>query len=306
MKKKVIKPPRLKQGATVGVVAPAGAFERESFDRGITALETMGFQVKTPEGIFERKRYMAGSDKHRAEQLMAFFKDSEVRAIFCVRGGFGSARTLPFLNFDEIAANPKIFVGFSDITVLLAAFYQTLGFVAFHGPLVTRLGESSEKTKASLLKAIASDQPITLVPREPVVLHSGYASGPVIGGNLTTMCHLIGTPYEPDFNGALLLLEDHGEALYRIDRMLCHLRLSGRLQQIAGVVLGSFKECGDINMVYDIIKDHCAAKDIPVLAGFEIGHDAENLAIPIGLWAELDTGNSVLRFDEPATKGYSM
>ncbi len=302
MKKGIIKPPRLKQGDTVGVVAPAGAFERDPFDRGVAALETMGFQVKVPEGIFAQKTYLAGSDEHRAKLLTALFKDPAVQAIFCVRGGYGSARILPLLDFEEIAAHSKIFVGFSDITILLAAFYHKFGLVTFHGPLVTTLGKSSEKTREALLNAITSDQPAIRTPAEPVVLHPGYASGPVLGGNLTNICHLIGTPYEPDFNGALLLLEDRGESPYRIDRMLCHLRLSGRLKDIAGVVLGSFKECGDIDIVYDIVKDNLADRDIPILAGFEIGHDTENLTVPIGLQATLNTEMGLLSFDEAATK----
>jgi muramoyltetrapeptide carboxypeptidase len=301
MKKEVIKPPRLRQGDTIGVVAPAGPFERDPFDQGVATLEAMGFQVKVPEGIFEQKNYLAGSDEHRAKLLTELFQDPAVRAIFCVRGGYGSARILPFLDFKQIAANSKILVGFSDITVLLNAFYHKLGLITFHGPLVTTLGKSSERTRDILLEAITSDQPATLTPSEPVVLHPGHASGPVIGGNLTNICHLIGTPYEPEFAGALLLLEDRGEPPYRIDRMLCHLRLSGRLKNVAGVVVGSFKDCGDIDMINDAVKENFAGRDIPILAGFDIGHDAENLTVPIGLQATLDTESGVLRFDEPAT-----
>ena len=191
MKKEVIKPPRLKQGDTIGVVAPAGPFERDPFDRGVATLEAMGFQVKVPEGIFEQKNYLAGSDEHRAKLLAELFQDPAVRAIFCVRGGYGSARILPSLDFKQIAANSKILVGFSDITILLNAFYHKFGLITFHGPLVTTLSKSSEKTRDILLKAITSDQPVTLTPSEPVVLHPGHASGPGLGGNLTNMCHLI-------------------------------------------------------------------------------------------------------------------
>jgi muramoyltetrapeptide carboxypeptidase len=302
MKKEVIKPPRLNQGDTVGIAAPAGPFERDAFDRGVAVLEKIGFKVKIPEGILEQKDYLAGSDAHRAKQLMALFKDPAVRAIFCARGGFGSARILPLLDFEAIAANPKIFIGFSDITVPLAAFYHRLGWITFHGPLVTTLGKSTERTRDALTQTITTNQPITLTPAEPVVLHPGCASGPVLGGNLTNLCHLIGTPYEPDLKGAILLLEDRGEAPYRIDRMLCHMRLSGRLKDIAGVALGSFKDCGDINIVYDIVKDHLAGMDIPILAGFQVGHDIENLTVPIGLRGTLDIESRILRFDEPATK----
>lgn len=302
MKKEVVKAPKLRQGDTVGIAAPAGPFERDAFDRGVAVLEKIGFKVKIPEGILEQKDYLAGSDAHRAKQLMALFKDPAVRAIFCARGGFGSIRILPLLDFEAIAANPKIFIGFSDVTTLLAAFYHRLGLVTLHGPLVTTLGKSTERTRNALTQTITSDKPVTLIPSAPVALHPGYASGPVLGGNLTNMCHLIGTPYEPDLKGAILLLEDHGEAPYRIDRMLCHMRLSGRLKDIAGLALGYFKDCGDLDSVYDIVKDNFAGRGIPILAGFQIGHDTENLTVPIGLRGILDTESGMLRFDAPATQ----
>lgn len=302
-KERIIRPPRLKPGDTVSLVAPAGPFEhkRDFFDRGVDLLETIGFNVKIPDGLFEQKGYLAGRDEHRAELLTSAFKDPAVRAVFCVRGGFGSARILSLLDFDELAADPKIIVGFSDITVLLVAFYQRSGIVTFHGPLVTTFGQGSHRTKDSLVRAVTSDQPIVLSPSKPVVLCPGYAKGPVLGGNLTNICHLTGTPYEPDLKGALLLLEDCGEAPYRIDRMLCHLRLGGRLQDIAGVIVGSFVECGDLQTIYDIIADNLADREIPVLAGFEIGHDRENMTIPIGLAAVLDTESGLLSFAGPAT-----
>ncbi|MFH1076113.1 MAG: LD-carboxypeptidase, partial [Pseudomonadota bacterium] len=221
--------------------------------------------------------------------------------ILCARGGFGSARILPFLNFDVISANPKVFVGFSDITVLLAAFHTKARLLTFHGPVATTMGSGSEKTRESFFDAITSNAVIRLTPSEPIVLQKGQAVGRVLGGNLINLCHLIGTPYEPDLDGAILFIEEQREAPYRIDRMLCHLRLSDRLSRLSGVALGAFSECGGAHVIHEIVKEHFEETNIPIIGGFEIGHINDNLTIPMGLTAELDTDNGELAFKETAT-----
>lgn len=231
---------------------------------------------------------------------MKLFADESVKAIFCARGGFGSMKLLPLLDFEAIRATPKILVGFSDITTLLAAIYQQCGIVTFHGPLVTSLGQGSEKTVSALVDAMSSYKPLVLTFSKSVVLHAGQASGPVIGGNLATLTHLMGTPYEPAFERHLLFLEERGEAPYRIDRMLTQLRLSGHLDGVAGVILGSFEGCGSLEDVYDIVKGAFRNTKIPILAGFDIGHGTENITVPVGLHADLDTDDASLRFREPA------
>jgi muramoyltetrapeptide carboxypeptidase len=260
----------------------------------------MGCQVKIPESIFRAQGYLAGSDAQRAELLMNLFTDESVKAILCARGGFGSMKLLPLLDFEAILAKPKILVGFSDITTLLVAIYQQCGLVTFHGPLVTSLGKASEKTVSALMDAISSYKPLVLTPSKSVVLNAGQASGPVIGGNLATLTHLMGTPYDPAFERHLLFLEDRGEAPYRIDRMLSQLHLSGRLDGVAGVILGTFEECGSLEDVYAIVKEVFRHTGIPVLAGFELGHGTENVTVPVGLHADLDTDDASLRFREPA------
>jgi muramoyltetrapeptide carboxypeptidase len=214
MEQTLIKPPRLSSGDTIGIAAPASPFDRQAFESGIAVLESMGYRVKIPENLFLRDGYLAGPDSERASQLMKLFEDETVGAIFCVRGGFGSMRLLPLLDFDMVCAQPKILIGFSDITALLVAIYFRCGMVTFHGPLVTTLNKDSEKTSSGLVDAVGSGAPLAFKPSKPEVLNSGKASGPVIGGNLTSLCHLIGTPYEPSFDEHLLFLEDRGEAPY--------------------------------------------------------------------------------------------
>ncbi len=302
MQKGLIKPACLHPGDTIGIAAPASPFDKKSFKEGVGIIESLGFNVKTPENVFKRDGYLAGSDKERAESLMRLFEDDAIQAIFCARGGFGSMKLLPLLDFRIISKNPKIFVGFSDITALSLAIYQQCGMATFHGPLVTTLGNGSEATIASLKTAISSTAPLVLTPSPPLVLHPGKASGPVAGGNLTVLTHLLGTPYEPSFHGHILFLEDRGEAPYRIDRLLSQLKLAGHLDGVSGLILGTFQDCGDPKEIYNIVTEALRDTQIPILAGFDLGHGPENLTIPLGLRANLDTEKGNLQFEEPAVK----
>lgn len=301
MEQTLIRPPRLHSGDTIGIAAPASPFDRQDFERGVAVLESMGYRVKIPESLFLRDGYLAGSDGERASQLMQLFEDEKVAAVFCVRGGFGSMRLLPLLDFETIRAQQKILIGFSDITALLVAIYGKCSTVTFHGPLVTTLNNHSEKTCSGLVNAVGSGDRLALKPSKPQVLNHGKASGQVSGGNLTSLCHLMGTPYEPCFDGHLLFLEDRGEAPYRIDRMLSQLHLGGHLDGVAGVILGSFLDCGPIEEVHTIVTEAFRRSGVPILAGFDIGHGADNITVPIGIKADLDTEDAGLRFQEPAT-----
>ncbi len=301
MKQTLIKPQALHPGDTIGIAAPASPFDQQAFDRGVRVLESMGYRVKIPENLFMKHGYLSGPDRERASQLMKLFEDESVRAVFCARGGFGSMRLLPLLDFETICAQPKILLGFSDITVLLVAIYNRCGMVTFHGPMVTTLKGDSEKTCSALIDAVGSNQPLSLNARKAVILNAGRASGRLVGGNLTCLCHLVGTPYEPRFEGHLLFLEDRGEAPYRIDRMLSQLRLGGHLDGVAGIILGSFLDCGPVEDVYPIVQDAFRHTAVPILAGFDIGHGTDNIVVPIGLEADLDTEDGSLRFQEPAT-----
>ncbi len=299
--KKSVKPPRLMQGDTVGIVAPAGPFDPKKFMKGKAVLELMGFRTFFDEGIFQKHGLFAGTDVQRADQVNRLFADSAIRAVVCARGGYGSMRILPFLDFETIQKNPKIFVGFSDISVLLSVLDDRCGLVTFHGPVVTTLANAIEETIAAMRTALKSNTALELTPKEGIVINSGVSSGIVAGGNLTTLCHLVGTPYAPRFNGKILFIEDVGEVPYRIDRMLAQMKLAGCFEGLKGLVLGSFEECGQLDEIFRIVQEMFKDVNIPILSGFEIGHSKINITIPIGLEATLDTDRQILTFYEPAT-----
>ena len=299
--KKLLIPSRLIPGDTVGIVAPAGPFDREKFMKGKAVLESMGFQTFFDESIFRKSGFLAGTDIQRADQVNRLFADPDVQAVVCARGGYGSMRILPFLDFETIQENPKIFIGYSDISALLSVLYDRCGLVTFHGPVVTTLANAAQETIAGMRTVLTSNTILELKPEKGIVIKPDVAIGTVAGGNLTTLCHLVGTPYAPSFNGKILLLEDLGEAPYRIDRMMTQMELAGCFEGLKGLVLGSFEECGQPDEVFRIIQEIFRDVDIPILSGFEIGHRRINITIPIGLGATLDTDRQVLAFHEPAT-----
>jgi muramoyltetrapeptide carboxypeptidase len=298
---KSVRPPRLKPGDTIGIVAPAGPFDPEKFMKGKTVLESMGFQTFFSEGIFQKHGFLAGTDIQRSDQVNRLFADPTVQAIFCARGGYGSMRILPFLDFETIQTHPKIFLGFSDISALLSVLYDQCNLVTFHGPVVNTLANATEKTLTALQTALTSPAALEITPENGTVIKPGVCSGLMAGGNLTTLCHLVGTSYAPNLKGKILLLEDVGEMPYRIDRMLTQMKLTGCFNEIAGLILGAFKECGHLNEIIDIFNNIFEDADIPILTGFDMGHGEHNLTIPMGLGATLDTDKKRLLFHEPAT-----
>lgn len=292
------KPSRLIAGDTLGIIAPSSPFDKYKFRNGLSVIEEMGFTVFFPETIFEQKGYLAGSDAHRTHILNSMFRDSDIKGIICARGGYGALRILPMIDFDAVALNPKVFIGCSDVTVLLNMFYSKCGLVSLHGPMIESLAKASDQTKQSLCDMLLKEQDLTIDCENRVVIHSGVASGIMAGGNLTTLCHLVGTPFEPDFSGQILLLEDIGESLYRIDRLLMHMKLAGCFEHIRGIVLGSFKGCGEPDLVYQVFDDIFSNDSFPILAGFDIGHDEPNLTIPFGINASFNTTDGRLKFNE--------
>ncbi|MCD6584728.1 MAG: LD-carboxypeptidase [Desulfobacteraceae bacterium] len=296
--KYIKKPSRLIAGDTLGIIAPSSPFDKLKFHSGISVLEEMGFTVFFPETIFEQKGYLAGSDAHRADIINSMFANPDIKGIICARGGYGALRILPMIDFNTVASHPKVFIGCSDVTVLLNAFYSKCGMVSLHGPMIESLAKASDQTKQSLRDVLLKEQALTVPCKDRIVIHSGVASGIMAGGNLTTLCHLVGTPFEPDFSGQILLLEDIGESPYRIDRLLMHMKLAGCFEQIRGIVLGSFKGCGEPDLVYQLFDDVFFNESFPILAGFDIGHDEPNLTIPFGINASFDTAAGNLFFDE--------
>ncbi len=298
-------PAALKPGDTIGVVAPAGHFDREKLEKGVTVLEKMGFQVHVPDGLFEKQDYLAGPDTHRAELVNTFFRDRKVKAIICARGGFGSIRTLSHIDFDIVRKQPKIFIGFSDISALLSVFTSTCHLVCFHGPMVTTLADSDQGSRDAMIQALTSGKKLKITPRNGLTLKSGTAAGKVSGGNLTTLCHLVGTPFEPSFKDHILILEDIDEARYKIDRMLIQMKLAGCFDGLAGLVMGAFKNCGNIEAIYKVVERVFREDDFPILAGYDIGHGRRNTTLPLGLRATLDADSHMLLYHSPATCKHS-
>lgn len=294
-------PPRLRPGDTIGVAAPASPFDSESFYRGVDLLERAGFRVLVPENLFIKNGYLAGTESQRAELFMNMVTDPVVKAVLCARGGYGSMRILPLIDYGCIRKKPKVVVGFSDVTALLAALYCRCGLVTFHGPVVAGLPELDEPSLAALMSAIAGPAPVDISAPQGETVCPGSGTGPVLAGNLTTLCHLIGTPYMPPTQDHLLLLEDRGEAPYRVDRMLNQLRLAGCLETIAGLAFGSFDDCGQPDELMRIFADQFSDRRFPVVTGLDVGHGQRNLTIPIGITATLDADRRRLTYHQPAT-----
>ena len=303
----LLKPPPLRPGDTIGVIAPAGAVYEDLLARGVRALETSGFRVVLAEGILARKGYLAGSEQQRAETLERFFLRDDIAAIFCARGGFGSIQLLPALDPDLIRAHPKIFVGFSDVTALLNWMSQCCGVVVFHGPMVAVefAGELEGGVSSGFWDALTGKRRLWQI-KGSGVLRSGGAPvrGALAGGCLSVLVTTLGTPYEIDTEGKIVFLEDVGERPYRIERMLTHLRMAGKLDHVAGIVTGAFNDCesGAERDVTEVLADVFADAPYPVVTGLPCGHATPNTLLPIGLTAELDGRNGVLMLVEPATR----
>jgi muramoyltetrapeptide carboxypeptidase len=299
---RAVKPPGIRKGDLIGVISPAGAVDEADLREGLRVLETSGFRVMPGPHVLDRHGYLAGRDEDRLNDLHAMFESPDIRAVLCARGGYGTQRLLERIDYDLVRRNPKVFVGYSDITALLTAIHERTGLITFHGPMVRDLGSSQGVNLEGLIKAVTYPGQTVLSSEEATVLIPGRAAGPLIGGNLSIICHLLGTPFFPSLEGRILVVEDRGEPLYRIDRMLTHLRLSGRLDGLAGMIAGEFVECGDISAIHVLLREMLLDLEIPVVAGFPVGHGANNLTLPMGLRAELDADSMRLTFVEGALR----
>ncbi|MBU1711564.1 MAG: LD-carboxypeptidase [Proteobacteria bacterium] len=301
-KRKLLVPAKLEIGDTIGIAAPASPFNLKEFKGGVSVLESMGFETYCPEGIFNKNGYLAGDDENRAAVLNDLFSDSRIKAIICARGGFGSMRILSLLDYDMIFKNPKIFAGYSDVSALLSSLYEKCRLVTFHGPTVTTLSEASKRTRQAMYLTLTNRSDFEVKLRKGVSLKSGITSGTMLGGNLATLCHLIGTSCLPSYRGRILFIEERGEALYRIDRMLTQMKLAGCFDGLAGLLLGSFTDCGPAKEIYKVVTRVFGEMDIPVLAGFDGGHGKENITIPFGIKTTLDAGRKIISFKWQQTR----
>jgi muramoyltetrapeptide carboxypeptidase len=303
--KAIVKPRALRPGDTVGVVTPAAAVDREYLERGVAALTGMGYRVKVSRHALDRHGILAGDDRVRAAELTAFFADTEVQAVFAARGGYGCGRLLPLIDFKALGQGPKIFMGFSDETYLLNALVDQAGMVAFHGPMVAMdfARGVNEAARTHLLELLAGTTGGFELKADTVV-RAGKARGKLIGGCLSVIVAMIGTPWEPAFDGRVLFLEDTGEKAYRIDRMLTQLRQAGVLRRVAGIAFGAIHpvngDAAERSLITEFLADQTADLDCPVLSGIEAGHGTKNFALPLGLEAQVDTAARRLVFTESA------
>jgi len=301
-------PQKLKKGDTIGVSAPAGGIknkqELSSFEE---ILSNLGFKTKFSTNCAHKYGYFSGTDQERASDFMDLVEDNDVKAIFFLRGGWGCARILPYIDFKTIKENPKIIMGFSDITTLLNAITTKTGLVTFHGPggnsswndySVQYINDLILNAKRINYKNTPTDSPI-------LTLSSGVSSGKLFGGNLSIICSLIGTDTLPDWENKILFLEDVGEEPYRIDRMLTQLKQAGVLDKVNGVILGSFRKCTAEEpersfTLVEVFEQHFSHVNYPVYFGAQIGHTKNKFTVPIGIEVEMNADKGTFVLKKPA------
>lgn len=312
------KSPRLQPGDTVGIISPAGAtVQRDRLDLVIDAVQALGLVPKVGPNALARYGYLAGPDADRAADINAMFADPTVAALMPIRGDWGSARVLPYLNYDQIRANPKVLIGFSDITALLLGIYAQTGLMTFHGPhgLTSWRADQIEPLRRVVMQGeqltytnplVGADQDRLMRDQGRIqTITPGKASGRLIGGNLSVISGIVGSPYMPDTTGAILFLEDIGEASYRMDRMLTQLKLAGVLDGLAGFVFGQCTRCGPGETygsltLEEILQDHIQPLGIPAWSGAWIGHVEPLWTLPIGGLVAVDATTGSIQMLEPA------
>ena len=315
-----IKPRRLAAGDSVALVAPASAtFNTMELDIAKESLQALGLKVQVGGHLLDRHGNLAGQDRDRAEDINRFFADTAIRAVLPIRGGWGSSRVLPHLNYERIRRNPKVVVGYSDITALHLAIGAKTGLVTFHGP--NGLGRwdawSLEYFKRVLFagEAVTMENPTALSDRNALTqtenrvqtITPGTARGRLVGGNLTVLTTILGSPYVPSFDGAILFLEDVGEDLYRVDRMFTQLKLAGLLDRIRGFAFGTCAECGPGEgfaslTLEEILADHVKPLGVPAWFGAMIGHQTPQWTLPVGGEVEIDASKGTIRMLGPAVR----
>lgn len=311
-----LRPPRLQHGQTVGLINPAGptyvSWDLEVVEESLAAL---GFRTVRGEHVLDRRGYFAGGDADRASDLNRMFRDDAVDGVLCVRGGWGAARILPLIDYDAVRANPKVFCGYSDITALLLAMHARTGLVGFHGPvgIATWNAFSVEWFRRVLMEAeaVAFSNPTdigdNLVQTSDRVqtITGGRARGRMLGGNLSVLTGIVGSAYLPDWDGAILFLEEIGEDIYRVDRMLTQLKLAGILDAVAGVAFGKCTDCdssesyGSLTLE-EVLDDHLRPLGVPAWYGAMIGHIADKWTVPVGTEVEIDADAGTVTMLEPA------
>ncbi|MGG3885468.1 S66 peptidase family protein [Brevibacillus panacihumi] len=300
-------------GDTIGIIATSSPVDQELLPKAIAEVEALGYKVKVGETCKQSYGgYLAGTPEQRADGLNAMFADDEVDGILCLRGGYGAPQILPLLDYDCIAQNPKLFVGYSDITALHTVFGQNANLATLHGPMAASdLAHGLDDwSKSYLIRALSEPEPLGDLINPPgeeiVCMVEGCASGPVVGGNLTLVAALMGTPYQLDTRGKLLFLEEIDEEPYRVDRMLTQLALGGVFEDCAGVILGTWTNCEPKKRegfsVWDVVQNIVVPYEKPTIWNIQIGHGAVNMALPFGVEATLDATAGKLTIEESVTR----
>lgn len=313
---KLIKPKRLSKGDTVGVIAPASGLAPEDFDKALQNIADLGFKTKVGKYARGKNGFLSGTDLERLDDLHWAFRDSDVDAVWCLRGGYGVSRLLPNVDFKLIKQKPKIFIGYSDITALHLAISQNCGLVTFHGPVAA--STFSDYSKNNVLNVLTNPRAPYKIELSPdnlakesnlyktEVITPGKSRGRLVGGNLSLLSALAGTPFAlRDIKGKILFIEDVGEQPYRIDRMMTQLRQSADLRSLAGIALGVFEDCNprdpaSSQSLIEVLKDRLGDLGIPVIYGLSFGHIRDQFTLPVGVEAELDTAKSTMTFLETA------
>ncbi|MBD2753247.1 S66 peptidase family protein [Spirosoma validum] len=313
----LIKPPRLRPGDTVGLICPAApAYSQETVKIAQESLQALGFQTKLGPHIYDRYGYLAGRDADRVSDIHAFFNDRSVKAIVAIHGGWGCARLLPLLDYDLIQRNPKILMGYSDVTALLLGIYAKTGLVTVHGPVGSATFNAytvdwfkrvlMEGETVTMKNPTEKGDNLTQTQDRITTIKPGLARGRLVGGNLTVLSHLVGSPYLPDWRNTILFLEDTHEDIYRVDRMLTQLKLAGILTQLAGFVFGKCSDCGPGSGGYgsltldDVLTEHIIPLDKPAFSGAMIGHIRDKFTVPLGIDTEIDATAGTIRLLESA------
>lgn len=311
---KVLVPRRLKKGDLIGIICPASPVDDPSrIERGVRYLEGLGYRTTVGRNASRQLGYLAGTDDERAEDIHAMFTDRNVRGIFCARGGYGTPRLLSRIDYRLIAKNPKILLGYSDVTALALAIWKKCRLVTYHGPMlaVDLAADVNPFAEESLWRTLTSPErraTLALAEESPTrVKYPGSATGRLLGGNLSLLVSLLGTPYMPDLRRGILFLEEIGEDPYRVDRMLTHLGNAGMLSRLSGVAMGHFTDCvprdaAAPSLPLDAIMAGTAKNTgKPFLTGFPIGHEKRMVTVPVGIRARLDADEGMITLLEPAT-----
>jgi muramoyltetrapeptide carboxypeptidase len=308
---RIVKPKRLKKGEVIGIISPSSSpDDLFRINKGVSYLESLGYQVKVGKNVGNYHGYLAGTDEQRVNDLHSMFADKDVKAIICVRGGYGSARLLDKIDFKLIASNPKIFVGYSDITALQMAFLVKTGLLTFAGPMlaVDFYNSVSPYTEEMFWALVTSNKKFGRIKlpghEKTFTIVKGSAKGRIIGGNLATLVSLTGTKFFPDMKNKLLLLEEVSEAPYRVDRMFNQIRLAGVFNMISGLILGAFTDCFESDpekktlSLGEVVSDYVNKLKVPVIYNFKHGHLKDNITVPIGANLKLNASRGIIEISE--------